>query len=201
MTDSMRESLSALVDGEANELELERVLRQIGEDEELRGTWVRYHAVQTLTAGQPVGSLSVDISGRVRQAVAEVEEEGRAAPRWRGFMRPVASFAVAASVASIVVLGGQQLSRVGEVPDAGSQPSLAGGVSPVGLVNGLGATSVRASLGGGQAQPALQPTAGTAYRELARQRMQRYAQEHAEQAALNTPQGLLPYARLQTLQE
>lgn len=200
MTESMRESLSALLDGEANELELERVLRQIGEDGELRQTWVRYHAVQAVSSRQPVANLSIDISARVREAVAQ--ESGRGAgSRWRGLWRPVASFAVAASVATTVVLGGQQLADIGAAPDAANDSSLAAGVSPVGLVNSFGATSVRASLGGVQPQPTLQPAASTAYRELARQRMQRYSQEHAEQAALNTPQGLLPFARLQTIQE
>ncbi len=36
-----------------------------------------------------------------------------------------------------------------------------------------------------------------AYRELARQRMERLMQEHAEHASLNSPQGLLPYARVE----
>ena len=46
MTDKLRESLSALMDNEADELEVQRVLRQIGEDVELRRTWERYHAVR-----------------------------------------------------------------------------------------------------------------------------------------------------------
>ena len=35
MSDKLRESLSALMDDEANELELQRLLAQIGEDEEM----------------------------------------------------------------------------------------------------------------------------------------------------------------------
>ena len=45
MTERMRESLSALMDDEANELEVERVLSQIAEDDDLRQTWIRYNAV------------------------------------------------------------------------------------------------------------------------------------------------------------
>ena len=35
-----------------------------------------------------------------------------------------------------------------------------------------------------------------AYNRLARQRLQRYLLPHTEEAALNTPQGMMPYARL-----
>lgn len=198
MTERMRESLSALMDGEADELELERVLRQIGEDAGLRQTWVRYHAVHAACSGQHLSDLSIDISAGVRQAI-DADQPARGS-RWQGLMRPVASFAVAASVAATVVIGGQQLSQLGGAPDTGADSAVAGGVSPVGLVNSLGATSVRASYGT-QSVPVLQPTTGTAYRELARQRMHQYGQEHAEQAALNTPQGLLPFARVHHIQE
>jgi len=196
----MRESLSALMDGEADELELERVLRQIGDDAELRQTWVRYHAVHAVSSGQQLSSLSLDISAQVRAAVAAENQVGQAASRWQSLWRPAASFAVAASVAATVVLGGQQLSQFSASGDSTADSALAAGVSPVGLVNSLGATSVQASYGT-QSVPSLQPASRTAYRELARQRMQQFSQEHAEQAALNTPQGLLPFARVHTIQE
>ena len=77
---------------------------------------------------------------------------------------------------------------------------VAGGVAPVGMVNSLGATPMRASYGT-QAIPVLQPATGTAYQELARQRMQQYMQEHAEHAALNSPQGLIPFARVSQIKE
>jgi sigma-E factor negative regulatory protein RseA len=197
MNDRLRESLSALMDGEADELEMERVLRQIGEDAELRQTWVRYHAINSACSGHHLGNLSIDISGRVREELAG--ELAGAAPRRHSLLRPMASFAVAASVAATVVLGGQQLAQLGNRPPAG-EAAVATGVSPVGLVNSFGATSVRASYGT-QSVPVLQPATRTAYQELARQRMQQYAQEHAEQAALNTPQGLLPFARVDRIQE
>ncbi|WP_116365162.1 sigma-E factor negative regulatory protein [Parahaliea mediterranea] len=197
MTERMRESLSALMDGEADELELERVLKQIGEDGELRATWVRYHAVQAVIGKQAVPDLSIDISAGVRDAIAQPATTG--SRRWQGLLRPVAGFAVAASVATTVVLGGQQLASLNGSP-ATAEADVAMGMAPVGLVNSLGATSVRASFGT-QSVPVLQPATGTAYSELARQRMQRFAQEHAEQAALNTPQGMLPFARVQRITE
>jgi len=73
-------------------------------------------------------------------------------------------------------------------------------MSPVGMLNSLGASAVRASFGT-RPVPVLQPAARTAYQELARQRMAAYMQEHAEQAALNSPQGLMPFARVPRIQE
>jgi len=59
---------------------------------------------------------------------------------------------------------------------------------------------VRASFGT-QALPGLKPGTRTAYDELARQRMRQYMQQHAEHASLNSPQGLLPFARVTEIRE
>jgi len=197
MTEKMRESLSALMDDEANELELQRVLKQVGDDEELRQTWVRYNAARTVMTGQSLAHLQVDISTRVREAVQEEAAPGLRDRLWR----PVASFAVAASVAATVVIGGQQLAQLSTDEDPyGTQAVATGNASPVGLVNTLGAMPVQASFGT-QSVPVLQPATGTAYKELARQRLNMYMQEHAEHAALNTPQGLMPFARVPEIRE
>jgi len=54
---------------------------------------------------------------------------------------------------------------------------------------------------GTQAVPVLQPAVRTAYQDLAQQRQRMYMQEHAEQAALNSPQGLVPFVRVPELRE
>lgn len=197
MSEQLRESLSALMDDEANELELQRLLKKLDGDAELRSTWVRYNAVRSVMAGQDVSHMQLDISARVREAIAS---EPAAKPSLREkLFRPVASFAVAASVAATVVIGGQQLSQLGADPQ-GANAFAGGGVSPVGMVNSLGATTVQASYGT-EAVPVLEPAARTAYKELARQRMQMYMQEHAEHAALNSPHGLIPFARVPEIRE
>lgn len=196
MSESMRESLSALMDDEANELEVERVLARIASDPELRQVWVRYNAVHSLAAGQPAVHLELDISSQVREAVAG---DSRASSGLRQrLMRPLASMAVAASVAATVVLGGQQLAQL-EADNYDAQ-AIASSVSPVGMVNSLGASSVQASYGT-LGLPELQPATRTAYQKLARQRLHKYMQEHAEHAALNTPNGLVPFARVPRIQE
>lgn len=210
MTERMRESLSALLDNEANELELERILSRVTDDEDVRNTWIRYNAVSTTMAGAPLAHMQLDISAQVRQAIAgtssdELQQQTVQAGHnvvslRQRFLRPLTSLAVAASVTATVVIGGQQLARIGGTDPYGGAQAVAASASPVGLVNSLGATTVQASYGT-QSVPVLQPATRTAYQELARQRMQMYMQEHAEQAALNSPQGLIPFARVPQIRE
>tara|TARA_R110000823_G_scaffold130015_15_gene258044 strand:+ start:37743 stop:38360 length:618 start_codon:yes stop_codon:yes gene_type:complete len=199
MGEKMYESLSAILDGEANELELQRVLGAIGDDEALRRTWVRYAAVRGVLKNQQQAGVERDISQRIRAMIAESpahvdSRDGRR--RWR----PLASFAVAASVAMVVVIGGQQLAHLNGGKAASESATLAARPSPVGMLNSLGSTPVQASYGT-QPLPVLQPATRTAYEQLARQRMSRYMQEHAEHAALNSPHGLIPFARVPEIRE
>lgn len=203
MQESLRESLSALMDGEANELELQRLMGGIADNPELRGTWTRYHAVRSALGTQEVTSFSMDVSQGVRAALAgesEVVSLEQSVGKMQRFLKPMASFAVAASVAAVVVVGGQQISRIGDSGSYSSGNTVAASASPVGLINSLGAVPLQASYGT-QSRPELQPAAHTAYRELARQRMEKYMQQHAEHAALNSPQGLVPFARVREIKE
>ncbi len=199
----MGESLSAIMDDEANELELERVLAQVNEDSELRKVWMRYNLVRHSVQGRQLAHLDWDISERVQSGLAGLQAEGPfgiLAGLKHRVLRPLVSLAVAASVAATVVIGGQQLAQVGGADPYGVDRSVATSASPVGMLNSLGATAVRASYGM-QAIPVLQPATRTAYDELAQQRLRKYMQEHAEQAALNSPQGLLPFARVPQIRE
>ncbi len=191
MNDQMRESLSALMDDEANELELGRVLKHAEQDDTLRATWARYNQVSQAVRGQHIALRDADISERVRSRLGAGDDDSAKRTWWR----PVASLAVAASVAATVLVGGQQLATLSADGDGVPSNAVAASASPVGLVNSLGATSVQASFGT-QSVPVLQPATRQAYHELARQRMDRYMQEHAQHAALNSPQGLIPFARV-----
>jgi sigma-E factor negative regulatory protein RseA len=201
MSENLRESLSALMDDEANELEVQRLLARGGEDEPLRQTWVRYNLARDALKGSTIGLPQVDISHHVRTAIEAGEHAGGARVGLRErLLRPVASFAVAASVAAMVIIGGQQLAQVDNPAGFAGDNALATSASPVGMLNSLGATPIQASFGT-QSVPVLLPATRTAYQELARQRMGRYMQEHAQHAALNSPQGLIPFARVPEIRE
>ncbi|MFT4768867.1 MAG: sigma-E factor negative regulatory protein RseA [Glaciecola sp.] len=190
-----QETLSALADNEAQELELRRVLRELDGAPELREHWYRLHAARSVMHGEAVRPAP-DFAMSVRAAIdAEPELQQSSSGNWR---RAFGSFAVAASVAAVVVVGGQQLA----LTYAGGDADLVARVAPlpVGVVNTTGAVPVQASFGT-RALPTLQPADRTAYRELARQRLRRYSQEHAEHSSLNTPEGMLPFARVPVIEQ
>jgi sigma-E factor negative regulatory protein RseA len=187
------ETLSALHDGEAHDLELRRLLRDLhrgdAESRELTDTWTRLQLTRSAMQGEPLVPAAGLLAGV--QAAIDAEPQAASTSPWR---RAAGSFAVAASMAALVVLGGQQLGSSDATGDGERVAPL-----PVGVVNTTGAVPVRASLGA-RAVPVLQPADRTAYRELARQRLSRYSQEHAEHASLNTPQGLVPFARVPVIE-
>jgi sigma-E factor negative regulatory protein RseA len=192
MSERIRESLSALMDGEANELEIERVLKN-SEEHSVRNTWLRYHRVREVLHSDTGEFSHVDVSAQVMAAIAS-ESQSTAAPvsAWHKLVRPAASFAVAASVFAAVLVGSQFYGLVG--PATGDGPALAARVSTVGMVNTQGGAAVRASY----AAPATRAAAGSRnlYDKLAQQRLQRYMLSHTEEVSLNAPQGMMPYARV-----
>lgn len=192
MSTSQRETLSALLDDEAEDLEVRRVLRDLdagSEDgEALRSQWYRLNVARTAMHGEGVVDIP-DFAARVAAAIEGEPAQQAGLPG--GWRRAVGSFAVAASMAAVVVVGGQRFGS----EDGGARVA----PLPVGVVNTVGAVPVQASFGT-RDLPALQPADRTAYRELARQRLRRYSQEHAEHASLNTPQGMLPFARVPVIE-
>jgi sigma-E factor negative regulatory protein RseA len=73
MSDSkerLAESVSALMDGETSEIELHRILKEVGIDQDqqmdssdsVRGIWQRYHMVSASIAGEPVDKIDLSAS-------------------------------------------------------------------------------------------------------------------------------------------
>jgi len=52
MTEQLRQSLSAVIDGEADAFELRRVLDELDRDPELRAAWDRYHLIGSVLRGE-----------------------------------------------------------------------------------------------------------------------------------------------------
>ncbi len=117
---SLQESLSAVIDGEADDLQLRRVLDATEKDAELRAKWERLHLIGSairsemkwqrteLRATARPGSLEGADSMRAAAglglpAAAIPARAGTPAPRLR-WLAPVASVAVAAAAALAVVL-------------------------------------------------------------------------------------------------
>lgn len=128
MSQFEKESLSALLDNEADELEIRRVLKSCEQNPALLETWERFSLVQAL-----LHEYATPVSSSLAQAVAaQVEEEtlhtavspsSSAAASWQ---QNFAKLAIAASVALVFVLGVQISLDNEAIPMASQAPAQAG---------------------------------------------------------------------------
>ncbi|MDA0891797.1 MAG: sigma-E factor negative regulatory protein [Proteobacteria bacterium] len=94
-----KQSVSALMDDEANDLDVARALRGVADSDDLRAFWRRQQLVRESMQGSAFNTASLDVSDAVKQAIAADT---------RRYANPLVSMAVAASVTVAVVLGSQQ---------------------------------------------------------------------------------------------
>lgn len=108
----LEESLSALLDNEADELELRRLLKKAPQDKELAETWRRFNLVKSVLHHEEVASVSADSTQRLFSAIAAEETYvdqdlkptgSSASSLWTG----VGRMAIAASVAFAAFIGFQ----------------------------------------------------------------------------------------------
>ena len=192
VADAMKESMSAVIDGEGSELDIARVLKAVDEDPEARAHWQRIQQTRSLLRTGQI-ERQIDVSQAVRQ---ELENQPRRRP-----LGALGSLAVAASVTFAMVLGGQTM--LGHSP-LGSAASPIATAVPGGVVPIPGAAPVQARFGApNPTMPARLPVTKTApssasaiYNQLARERFERYAQEHARSTANLQPNALVPFARV-----
>ncbi len=107
MSNYEQESLSALMDGEADELELRRLLKALDKDPELAQRWQRYHLAQSILhdRGVPVGE---DFAQRVANAIEDEPLPARSTgmPHWQQQLTRVAIAACVAIVAVVALQPG-----------------------------------------------------------------------------------------------
>lgn len=97
--DKSLETLSALLDGEVSELEARRVLRDMTDEDGAR--LARWQLASDLMQGHEAAAVPKDFNANL---MAALENERSGKPAW---MHPIASLAVAASVAVATVIGWQ----------------------------------------------------------------------------------------------
>ena len=71
MSQSTRESLSALMDSESDELELRRVLKSLPDDADAAETWRRYHLARSMMQRERGVDVSVDLSAGIMARLRE----------------------------------------------------------------------------------------------------------------------------------
>lgn len=103
----MKEKISALLDGEADDLERERALRAMDSDPELRATWERYHLFGTAIRHDLEVLASPEVARRIH---AQLRDEIPVRPsvstllRSRAALKLGAGAAIAATVATVAIL-------------------------------------------------------------------------------------------------
>ena len=71
MSQSTRESLSAFMDSESDELELRRVLKSLPDDADAAETWRRYHLARSMMQRERGVDVSVDLSAGIMARLRE----------------------------------------------------------------------------------------------------------------------------------
>ncbi|MEN4751680.1 MULTISPECIES: sigma-E factor negative regulatory protein [Pseudomonas] len=190
--EALQESLSAVMDNEADELELRRVLSAI-EDADTRATWSRYQIARAAMHKELL-MPHLDISAAVAAGIADEVSPLKAG---RGPWRTLGRLAVAASV-TVAVLAGVRMYNQDEI--AGAQLAQQSQPSNVAMPQAKG-PAVLAGYTEGEQSPG--PMASGVLQNQAGwhdQRLPGYLRQHAQQAAMKGAEGALPYARAASLE-
>ncbi|WP_161787353.1 sigma-E factor negative regulatory protein [Endozoicomonas numazuensis] len=211
----LKESLSAAMDGEAGEFELRRVLDNIGSDEDLRDKARRYQMMGDALRHESNEFMNIDLSAGIRdrlEAEAPHSVTEAVSVSRQGVLAVVDQWwskagrvAVAASVAFAVLLG---VKNYNTSPDAeplvatiNDQTTLS---QPLQVAqNGYGASGIKAGYNSRQHDsitPEQLAQAQSVADRATKERFRAYALQHAEMSAMNSGQGILPFARLTTFE-
>ncbi len=165
MNDRMKESLSALVDGEADELEIRRLLNQTEQDDELKEQWGRYQLMGAVMRGEPASTT--DLSQGIMQALDGVPMDDVPAsthpeehvvssdvqiaeptPQRSRTFHWLTSGAVAASVTLAVLLGARVVNTPAIDASAPAVAAISGGASSQTPVSSAPVAIIPAGRGG-----------------------------------------------------
>jgi sigma-E factor negative regulatory protein RseA len=116
MTKQYEEQLSSFMDGELDHTSHEQIIKNISSDQQLKNRWERYHLISDSLKNNLPASLQFDFADSVMSAVEaeptvlapQTQRVGQPSERMPApLMKRVAGFAIAASVATIAVIGVQ----------------------------------------------------------------------------------------------
>ena len=101
------EHISSLMDGELSRETGLFLTRRLTADQELTGTWERYHLIRDCIRQPGTGTPVVDLSQRMKDALSEDAAGPKHSWSSNRWLKPLSGFAIAASVAlmAIVAIG------------------------------------------------------------------------------------------------
>ncbi len=182
-SDGASSQLSALVDEELEDREIDLVLRRLLRDSQPRGQWERYHLIHEAIQGHLPDAFDTGFSARIRQAI-DVEPALKPAatpgPIW---YKPIAGFGLAASVVLLALFG----LKPTQEPTPASQAIAS--VSPA----SRGGAATSSAFISRVASDSRRPDNNNA---LAESRLNNYWVNHNNYASFNTVNGMLPYVRM-----
>lgn len=222
---TLAESISALMDNQASEFELQRILKASEHDADLKSTWSRYQIAGAVLRGEqaPLFSPSEmsDFSSRLSAAIAAEETVQTASAvslsspettkAQQGWLYQLGRVTLVASVAGGMILGVNQFNTTGSDTNqiaatvAPATAPVEGAVSlPSGINGPLINTRNVAVQTGYEVRPQenrrvmFQPRQSTPV--VSDEEVSRYVNQmikaHSDNAAMNAGQGVLPYARV-----
>jgi len=196
------ESLSALMDGEASDLDTRRVLKALAlEDSQnamlMRDKWRRYQSVSSVMKGDVI--CKVDYSVDITRAIAE-EAIFKVNPLVK-ILSSSGRLAIAASVALVAVLGVQQFNLPAESTDQAAGFAYIDETSVEGLVGP--ANQLPAGWTMSEELQVRTVSADSVEKDIyseedARAYLAYVLAKHASKAPYVRSQGMLPYARMET---
>ncbi len=136
MSDTIREQISAFLDGELPDSETELLLKRLTRDADLRESFGRYALIGEACRGTSGTVLTRDLYARINRAidgesplvVPQIAAAARSAPWWR----PMAGAAVAAGVAVVAVVALRQ--HIAVVPTVAAVSTPAPAASAVAFI-------------------------------------------------------------------
>ena len=202
--DILKQSLSALIDNEADELELRRVLNA-SNDPELRASWSRYQIARAAMHNEPF-SAKIDLSASIMAAIdaepelsVEQPEQQETAVRniKSGRFSWVSLVAVAASV-TLAVLGGVRFYNQDAVQQEALVAKTEQRLPAVGNSEQHSPVVLASYSAQGKKAPIAQAVSEqSSWYEL---RLPSYLRQHAQQTSMNKTESGLPYARAASLE-
>ena len=216
----LAESISALMDNQASELELQRILKATEQDAEAKATWSRYQLTSAILRGEQTSitkpQVMSDFAARISAAIDEEDALAIQTPpaknkAQQGWFYQLGRVALVASVAGGMVLGVNQFNGTST---AATQVASSTVVAPapvestVSLPSGINSplinTRTVAVQTGYETRPQenrrvmFQPRQATTV--VSDEEVSRYVNQmikaHSDNAAMNSGQGVLPYARV-----
>ena len=192
----MFQSLSAIMDNEADDVELEEVLSRITTDQDLRDQWVRLSLIRDLFHSGVVNKNAPDISHRVKNVLEDEPSSVLSRSKTSGsskfdFFSPIVSFGIAASATVFVVLGGQSFLA----SENSYNTSYVDGISPIRMTPIEGSSPQLASYRS-ELSDELSMRQSYENHSVAFEKLRLYGREHAAYSANNTLLGAISYVRV-----